>query len=938
MSAPFVGRQRELDTLVALSGRARAEHGPAMAIVTGPPGSGKTRLLNEAFERARDIRRVRVAGYEPMQPVPLAALGDLLRQLTTAPRDGANLEALVFGGQDQSAPDPLRMFETAHRALSMFVPMLVAIDDLQWVDEQSLALVHYLLRAAGPDHQALVVIAVARPSAAAATFGVGIEAGLPTERQVRLDLGPLPLEDGLTLARAIDGSMDEANAAALWRRAGGSPFWLEALARGSDSLDRSSVIDDRLRTLSGDAGELIAALAVAARPFPGIDVAHALEWDVERVHHAARELVTRGLALEIVGGFRLAHDLIRDAVTHAIPAATVRRLHATLAEVIGAEAGNDVQLLREALGHRAAAGLPTATLASRLLASPQRRLIGGEGLHQIASISDRLEAGSSEQLELDVGIGELAAVLGDQELAIDRWTRVSDRSADATARVRAALEAARAAYLLARSADAHRHLRRARSSVPPWSAVAVELDALEAEIELWLDHETAAGCRTAARALATAEAMAAAVGGVERLPTTERRAYLAALEAASDGALQEDRGDDVIRLSEVTALVAREFDQEAYVAALMRPGFALRPLGRIREAQALYRLAWDVSSREVMPTAMVEAGHGLARGLRDLGRLAEAREIALETVALEIRLGHPPGRWGNAPSIVHTIDLALGDPTAALRALRLDAAAERDPHYRQAVHQAIAAWMARFSGARQASDVAAELAAARADSALARCPRCSAELSVVSVELLARIGRPEEAERGLEAWAGAQVGTTYPMRDLWRQRAQAAIAMARGEAPKAASILATSIAWLQDTGLVDDLLWARIDHGRALEVFERDLAIEAFAEAARLAESIGAVSQRRLTSQALRRLGVRAWRRGRTSTGDGLSGLSEREREVAELVAKGGSNREIADLLLLSPKTVERHLTNILAKLDLRNRTALAGLVRSSQVRGSADE
>jgi DNA-binding NarL/FixJ family response regulator len=83
---------------------------------------------------------------------------------------------------------------------------------------------------------------------------------------------------------------------------------------------------------------------------------------------------------------------------------------------------------------------------------------------------------------------------------------------------------------------------------------------------------------------------------------------------------------------------------------------------------------------------------------------------------------------------------------------------------------------------------------------------------------------------------------------------------------------------------------------------------------------------------------VRAWRRGRTATGDGLAGLSEREREVARLIADGKSNREIGEALVVSPKTVERHVTNVLAKLGLRNRTELASLVRSAVVRGLPDE
>lgn len=937
MSARFVGRERELDVLRSLLERARTGHAPAAALVTGHPGSGKSRLLDELVVRVRGVHCVRVVGYEPIQPVPLASLSELFRQLAKVPEDGAALEALVFGSPEHPTRDTLPIFGATHRALSTFVPILFAVDDLQWVDERSLALLHYLLRAGEAARRSIVVVAAARPSAAAASFRASIEGELPDERRASLELGPLALEAGRALVREIDRELDEAGADDLWRRAGGLPFWLEALARGGGSSERSDLIEDRLQALSGDAGRLLAMLTVGGRPFIADDMAAALAWDVGRVRLAGRELVTRGLALETIGGFRLAHDLIRETVAKAIPAATSRRLHGDLARVIDERAGDDLGSLLEALEHHAAASRPAARLAARVLASPQRRQIGADGLRLIASMSDDLEPGSPDQVTLDSGVGELAALLGDQDLAIERWVRVGDRSLEPAVRQHAALEAARAAYRSARSAEARHHLDRARAGPAVTSTMFVELEALTAEIELWLDHETAAGCRTAARAVAAAEDMAAAAGGVEDLDAPARRAYLAALEAACDGALQEDRGADVIRLCETTAQVARELDEEAYVAALMRPGFALRPLGRIREAEARYRLAWDISRTRTMPTAMVEAGHGLARALRDLGRLAEARQVALETVQLESRLGHPPGRWGNAPSIVHTIDLAVGDPATALRALRLDAAAEHDPHYRLAIHQVIAAWQARFDGVRRARDVEAELEAARADAALARCPRCSAELAVVSAELLARIGRPEDASAALAAWEG-QATATYLMREVWRGRARAAIAMARGDAREAAAILEASIEALRDTGLVDDLLWARIDHGRALASIDRSGAIHAFSEAARSAEAIGAVSQRRLISQALRQLGVRDWRRSRATSGAALELLTAREREVADLVADGASNREIAEALLVSPKTIERHLTNVLARLGLRNRTELAALVRSSSVRGSPDD
>jgi len=333
---------------------------------------------------------------------------------------------------------------------------------------------------------------------------------------------------------------------------------------------------------------------------------------------------------------------------------------------------------------------------------------------------------------------------------------------------------------------------------------------------------------------------------------------------------------------------------------------------------------------------MVEAGHGLGRVLRDLGRLAEARAIAAQTVELERRLGHPPRRCGNAPSILHLTELALGD-ASRLQALQQDARSEPDPHYRLAVHQAVATWQARLHGPRLAADVKAELAAAQAAATTAGCPRCSRELSVFTAELLARVGLVVEARRELDAWE-AQPTSDYLMRRVWGARARAAIAHARGDEQAAIALLEGSIEDLEREGLLEDLLWTLLDLGAAFAGSDRTRAVSVYTAAASLADRTGAKSQGRLATQALRRLGVRAWRRGRAAAGQGVDALSAREREVARLVADGNSNREIAEALVVSPKTVERHVTNILAKLGLRNRTELASLVRSAAVRGSPDE
>jgi DNA-binding NarL/FixJ family response regulator len=106
-------------------------------------------------------------------------------------------------------------------------------------------------------------------------------------------------------------------------------------------------------------------------------------------------------------------------------------------------------------------------------------------------------------------------------------------------------------------------------------------------------------------------------------------------------------------------------------------------------------------------------------------------------------------------------------------------------------------------------------------------------------------------------------------------------------------------------------------------------------KASEIAEATGAATERAHVDQLMRQLGIRTWRRGaRTrATGD-LSVLSERERDIANLVAGGASNPEIARTLFLSRKTVERHVSNILGKLDVKNRAQLAARVAAGGEEG----
>src|SRR5947209_11666658 len=122
----FVGRRQELADFDQITSAAAAAH-VAAAVVVGEPGSGKSRLLAEAAGRAPLSDRFRMVGYEPEHEVPLAAASDLLLALVGMAPTG--LEALLFSDSREEAAvlQPLRIFESAHRALRMVGPALVLV-------------------------------------------------------------------------------------------------------------------------------------------------------------------------------------------------------------------------------------------------------------------------------------------------------------------------------------------------------------------------------------------------------------------------------------------------------------------------------------------------------------------------------------------------------------------------------------------------------------------------------------------------------------------------------------------------------------------------------------------------------------------------------------------------------------------------------------------
>jgi DNA-binding NarL/FixJ family response regulator len=917
MSA-FVGR---IDELAALGGIFHAaERGDvAAAIVVGDPGSGKSRLLAEAAVSASLSARFRVVGYEPESEVPLASAADFLRAVANVAPHGRRLEALVFGAKEDASPlEPIRVFEAAHRALSAVGPALVLVDDVQWVDDLSLALLHYLVRAAAGTGDPLALIAAARPSPNATSFADSLAQTLPAERLTRVDLGPLTDAEALELAKTLAPDIGDDALRSFAERSGGSPFWLDALARsGSAEVDAGRLVTARLRGASADAGTLLALLVVAARPLALANAADLNDWSEERTAHAARELVTRGVAVESFGALQLAHDLIRAAAAAEIPEEQRARIHGRVGEWLVETAGDDLGRLREALDHRHAAGLESLELANRLVRAPQRTLLGEDGLALLVTIADDADLVDETALELNEALAALASSLGRHDVALERNLLVADRQRDPLRRVLALVAAARSAFALDDSDRARVYLRRARELEGRDEIVDLELDVEQAVLDLWTDGHKQRG---RALALETAERARRLFDANERA----RRPLLEALRAAYEASYQEDDAEAMVRVAEERAAVASGLDEEAHLTALLASARALRRLGRLDEALERAQRVYREAAQRVLPRLVLDAGYWLGTFLLQSGHVTEADEVVVATAELASRVGDE-GRGRHAiERLAGEVDFYRGDWRSGIERLLMYAQSRGD-HAGVELHALAASWLALAGGRDVSRDVVDQVAAARVCADAAGCPRCATELRLVAADALAHVGHAEEAMRSLAEWGEMQ--TRPQPRDRYVEKRIDALLYK----PVSAELLESAAHEAEELGFVLDALWTRLDLGAAVAPADRPRAKEVLDDAARRADESGVPTIVAVAEKQLRALGVRTWRRG----AGGGAALTERERAIVRLIAEGASNPEIAQQLFLSRKTVERHVSNVLRKAGARNRAELAAKVAELEIEGA---
>lgn len=317
----------------------------------------------------------------------------------------------------------------------------------------------------------------------------------------------------------------------------------------------------------------------------------------------------------------------------------------------------------------------------------------------------------------------------------------------------------------------------------------------------------------------------------------------------------------------------------------------------------------------------MEASYWLAHTLYVQGRLGDSMEVALAAAkqAERVRVVHVRISTSWIRTFPLLVEISAGDWSGALTRLERESAREEDPHYRIRFRHLIATWIARLGVDGAAAVVGAETSAGRRESDEVDCDRCRTEFTLRAAEALARVGDPGTAAAMVSDWQASHPRLA-PTTTFWKLRAEASVAATLGT-DDAAALLHDLASRADRFGMRLEAIWARLDLAWVLGGSDPGAARSALESAVEEASRAGAATEEALARRQLRGLGVRAWRRSSKRAGPALS---PRETEVARLVAAGSSNPEIAKTLFLSPRTVERHVSNILSKLDVRNRIELA--------------
>jgi DNA-binding CsgD family transcriptional regulator len=902
MAFEIVGREAELASVNAFIEGAGG--GPAALVLEGEAGIGKSTLWEAGVEHAR-AQGLSVLSSRPAEAergLGLVGLGDLLEGVIddvlsalSAPRRSALEVALLREGVSGDPVDPRAVAVAVRDALQFLSdrePILIAVDDVQWLDPSSSSALAFALRRLEGNH---VLLLLARRVAAGVPPS-GIEVALGEERVERVPVTPLSVG---ALHRFLRGrlgrSFPRQTLLRIHERSGGNPFFALEVARvlgeNVDPLEPLPVPE----TLE----ELVRARISDLPPL-------------------TREALALASALGTPSESLLEHaGVATDALEPAISArvierenGTIRFTHPLLASVLY----RDLGAARRSVHERAAGIVDDPLLRARHLALSLEAPDTG-----IAVMLD-----DASCLAADRGASAFAAELAEHALRLTPPDARDERHRRALAAARAHLAAGEWTRARAITNDL---LAEAESGPPRAEALLLlaefEHDDLAVPVLAEALHEVSS--RPALRAriqirLAWAEKF--------------RSSFAEALEGSRAALeLADSLDDDILRFEALLNLEALghmvgDADAPAYAARLRDLATASGDPLLVREANILgsgilgdsgdldgqramleneYR-TWQerdelFSSEVLWNLAWLELWAG--RWELAAAHAARAHDVFVQ-YGVEKNQDYIPITWIAA----HRGQLELAQEESE-RALRLcEEQIGFHPPLLEAVPGLVALWRGDAATAAERLGEADRQAAALGWGAPNARP-----WTADYAEALLELGRIDDAVGVIERWEAdaTRLGSDRVLAQVTRCRGL--VAAARGAVDEAASLLEQAAAGHEEAGDVFGraraLLALGVVRRRARQKRSAREAIEAALEAF---ETLGASTWAEKARGEL----------GRISGRSREEGLTAAEHRVAALVAEGRTNQEVAAALFLGERTVASHLTHIYAKLGVRSRTELA--------------